>query len=245
MPPTHHQGSGFPAPLTPQSSYTSGPTASLGQYASPQQHGGYGQPLPSARMTHPQQAGYNAPRPIEVWHLPDAANASIPDDVRERYQCDAQGRVLLFTAPPIAESTEKKGLAHTAKYLAYKIKREEMLREKRERDAEDAVIQSGARKRAKSEEQREAQKKFAEAQRVALMTVEDALADATIHEYERLYGAQWRPKMEEELQMLEKKQVEEARRRDEREKLEAGWKSREKKKLAILGLGPNLEFTAE
>lgn len=196
-------------------------------------------------MTHPQQAGYNAPRPIEVWHLPDSANASIPDDVRERYQCDAHGRVLLFTAPPIAAPAEKKGPAHTAKYLAYKIKREEMLKEKRKRDADDAVAHSDARKRAKSEEQQEARQKLAEAKKAALETMEDLLADATIRQYERLHGAQWKEKMEQELQMLEKKQVEEARRKDEREKLEAGWKSRERKKLAIRGLGTNLEYAVE
>jgi chromatin structure-remodeling complex subunit RSC1/2 len=196
-------------------------------------------------MTHPQQAGYNAPRPIEVWHLPDSANASIPDDVRERYQCDAQGRVLLFTAPPIAAPAEQKGPSHTAKYLAYKIKREEMLKEKRKHDAEDAVAQSDVRKRARAEGQRQVEKQIVAAKKAALETVEDLLTDATVKEYQSLYGTQWKEKMEEELEMLDKKQVEEVRRKDEREKLETGWMSREKKKLAIRGLGTNLELAVE
>ena len=103
----------------------------MNQYGTPQQTGAYAQP-PRPGMS---AQGYNAPRPIEVWHLPDPANASIPEDIRKQFQCDEHGRVLFFTAPPLA-TEEKTKLAHTAKYLAYKVKHEEMLREKRKREAQ-------------------------------------------------------------------------------------------------------------
>jgi chromatin structure-remodeling complex subunit RSC1/2 len=243
MPPQHHPGS-FPPPLTPQSSYTgAGPTAHMNQYASPQQ-AGYGQ-LPSARVAHQHQAGYNAPRPIEVWHLPDPANASIPEDIRRQFQCDEHGRVLFFTAPPLVTSaSEKKGPAHTAKYLAYKAKREEMLKEKRKRDTGDFGAAAEARKRAKSEEVLGANRQLDAAKKAALEKMEDLLVDATIEDYKNVYGSDWKQKIDEELVLLEKKQTEEARRMAEREKLEQEWALRDRRDLAVRGLNSSLEFTS-
>jgi chromatin structure-remodeling complex subunit RSC1/2 len=197
-------------------------------------------------MSHQQpQAGYNAPRPIEVWHLPDPANASIPDDIRNQFHCDEQGRVLFFTAPPLATTpAQKKGPAHTAKYLAYKAKREEMLKEKRKRDGSDPDSTAEARKRAKSEEMQEAGRKLEAAKVAALNQMEDLLADATMREYESLYGADWQKKMEEELALLEKKQVEEARRIAERKTLEEEWSLRDRKDLVVRGVNSSLEFTS-
>jgi chromatin structure-remodeling complex subunit RSC1/2 len=69
------------------------------------------------------QGIYKAPNPHEVFHLPDAANAAIPADIREQFQTDAQGRVLFFAAPPIPDTESgKTKLAHTPKYLAWKAK---------------------------------------------------------------------------------------------------------------------------
>jgi chromatin structure-remodeling complex subunit RSC1/2 len=216
----------------------------MNQYASPQQ-AGYGQ-VPGPRMSHQQpQAGYNAPRPIEVWHLPDQANASIPDDIRNQFHCDGHGRVLFFTAPPLATApAQKKGPAHTAKYLAFKAKRDEMLKEKRKRNGGDPNTTAEARKRAKSEETQEANRKIEAAKTAALSQMEDLLADATIREYESLYGANWQKKMEEELVLLERKQVEEARRIAERVKLELEWSLRDRKDLVVRGVNSSLEYTS-
>jgi len=44
---------------------------------------------------------YKTPQPIEAWSLNDAANASIPPDIRSQFLRDAAGRILFFTAPPV------------------------------------------------------------------------------------------------------------------------------------------------
>jgi len=188
--------------------------------------------------------GYNAPRPIEVWHLPDPANASIPDDIRQQFQCDEHGRVLFFTAPP--QATEPKTqLHHTAKYLAYKAKREEMLKEKRKRDAATVSLEAEARKRVKNEDAVMMQKMAEAAKKAALETMEQVLADATVQEYKALYGEKWKEGMERELQDLERKQAEAARLAQERERVEQEWEGREKTELAIRGLGNSLDFSVQ
>lgn len=64
---------------------------------------------------------YRDPPPIEVYTLPDAANLSIPFEIREQFQKDAAGRVLFFTTPPVAtpEITESR---HSIRYLAAKAR---------------------------------------------------------------------------------------------------------------------------
>lgn len=182
------------------------------------------------------------PRPIEVWHLPDPANASIPEDIRQQFQCDEQGRVLFFTAPPAA-SEPKTTLAHTAKYLAYKTKREEMFREKRKREALNSGGDGEARKRARSEETLVQEKVKEAARRKALEVMEDALADATVAEYQTMYGKGWKEAMERELQDLERRQAEAEIMREERERVEQEWAGREKNELTIRGLTGSLELS--
>jgi len=88
-----------------------------------------------------------------VFYLPDTANAAIPADIREQFQTDAHGRILFFTAPPIPdadEADEKKKLAHTPKYLAWKARqmREKLLKRKLN---EDEPASAGAEKNVKAE----------------------------------------------------------------------------------------------
>ena len=86
----------------------------------------------------PAAAAYNpnAPRPIEVFQLSDAANATIPADIRQQFHCDDHGHVLFFSSPPLdlAPSTGKK-LGHSLKYLAAKEERRRKVDE-RKRKAE-------------------------------------------------------------------------------------------------------------
>jgi hypothetical protein len=149
--------------------------------------------------------------------------------------------VLFFTAPPAA-SESKTTLSHTAKYLAFKSKREEMLREKRKRDVLGAGGEAEARKRAKSEEVVMQEKVKDEARKKTLEVMEDALADATVAEYQAMYGEEWKEAMERELQDLERRQAEAEVMREERERVESEWVARERKDLAIRGLTGNLEL---
>ncbi|KAE9991888.1 hypothetical protein EG327_010675 [Venturia inaequalis] len=240
MPP-QQQGQFHPSPLTPHSSYKAPALVSqVGQYSTPQSN--YAQP----RGAMPPASGYNAalPPPIEVWHLPDSANGSIPEDLRSQFQCDEAGRILFFTAPPAA-SEPRTQLGHTAKYLAYKSKREEMLREKRKADALSYGNDGEARKRAKSEESVLREKIKEQARLQALEVMEDALADATVAEFRAIYGEGWKEAMERELQELERKQGEAEKSREERERVEGEWKRKERDALAIRGLGANLELAVK
>ncbi len=68
---------------------------------------------------------YNPPRPFEVYQLSDAANASIPADVRAQFHCDEHDRILFFTAPPLdvpRVPLAQKKLGHSLKYLAAKAR---------------------------------------------------------------------------------------------------------------------------
>jgi chromatin structure-remodeling complex subunit RSC1/2 len=140
---------------------------------------------------------YKAPSPVEVWHLPDAANASIPADIRAQFQTDAQGRVLFFTAPPVApsEAEEKRKLAHSPSYLAFRARQ---MRERAERAekrlAEEEVAatvgaeQSGTQpKRARTEDL----SSVGELGDKAISFINSMLADTTISQLKMLYGDQW------------------------------------------------------
>ncbi|KAI1365082.1 hypothetical protein F5Y08DRAFT_328220 [Xylaria arbuscula] len=79
-------------------------------------------PAPSPN-THVQANAYNPPRPVEVYKLDEATNASIPADVREQFLRDEAGNVLFFTQPPLDRvhhgvSKEHADLGHSARYLA-------------------------------------------------------------------------------------------------------------------------------
>lgn len=120
-----------------------------------------------------------------------------------------------------------------------------MLREKRKADAVTSGTEGEARKRAKSEEMVLQSKIKEQAKLKALEVMEDALADATVAEFRTLYGDSWKEAMERELQELERKQGEAEKLREERERVETEWKTRERDALAIRGLGGNLELSVK
>lgn len=106
---------------------------------------------PAAVGQGPGVTNYQAPQPVEVYHLPDAVNNGIPPDIRSQFQCDDFGRLLFFTTPPVdVRPTEKEGagLAHSAKYLAAMQRRNEERQRKRKRDEEEDEPEQQKRERA-------------------------------------------------------------------------------------------------
>lgn len=98
----------------------------------------------------------NAPRPIEVFHLSDTANAAIPAEVRSEFHCDDHGRVLFFSTPPMdmvsSATVAKKQLSHSLKYLAAKAEREKRrkrLHEQQEQDTMSIDVNDQQPKRAR------------------------------------------------------------------------------------------------
>ena len=183
VPPTQ----GF-QPITPHLPFsTPHAAAPIPQYATPRQAPSYQQPL-----VHQAPVGYKAPQPVEVYVLPDHANASIPADVREQLQRDEQGRVLFFTAPPVNSSSivQKEGqpLGHSARYLALKAKRDAERDAKRKADEVNAAERSEPAKKARIEGENKLKKDIAQLRVKAMRALEDQLSLATMKDLQMLIG---------------------------------------------------------
>lgn len=156
-------------------------------------------------MTNPYQradadsSSYRGPPPIEVYTLPDAANASIPLEIRTQFQRDDQGRILFFTAPPLARPARfEKGsdatpplLGHSIRYQAQKARsQDEVAARRKEYESRKAAARAEKRKRVEAEEgeQRERVRKL---QRRALEVLQDGLVDGLRADLKALYGEKW------------------------------------------------------
>jgi chromatin structure-remodeling complex subunit RSC1/2 len=140
------------------------PQTPAGYQASPAAH-----PYPAAQPSPSPYAPYstnrlhtaaasvynpNAPRPVEVFHLVDAANAAIPEDIRKQFHCDERGHVLFFSAPPldIIPPSQPK-LGHSLKYLAAKEERRKNVAERKRKLAEDQRQRDEEAKRHRADEE--------------------------------------------------------------------------------------------
>jgi chromatin structure-remodeling complex subunit RSC1/2 len=127
---------------------------------------------------------------VEVYILPDHANASIPADIREQFQRDEQGRVLFFTAPPVNSSRilqkEGQALGHSARYLALKTKRDAERDAKRKADAASAVERSESAKKARLESEKKFKNDVSQLRAKALHALEDQLSLATMRDLQIL-----------------------------------------------------------
>ncbi|SMY29063.1 unnamed protein product [Zymoseptoria tritici ST99CH_1A5] len=106
---------------------------------------------PAAYAPRPPTANYRDPPPIEVYTLPDAANLSIPPDVREQYQRDESGRVLFFTTPPVGLEQTGAPRGHSVRYLAEKARRQELISKKRKQREEEKDKADKVAKKARLE----------------------------------------------------------------------------------------------
>jgi chromatin structure-remodeling complex subunit RSC1/2 len=137
---------------------------------------------------------YKAPSPVEVWHLPDAANSNIPPEIRAQFQTDSHGRVLFFTAPPSAppEIDDKKKLKHSPAYLAFRARqaRERMQNgsAKRSVEQEEEASSRGAERRDSDPKRVKTTVDIGEIGERAVTAVSEMLADATVEQFKALYG---------------------------------------------------------
>jgi len=172
-------------------------------------------PAPPAAPQY--STNYKAPQPVEVWHLSDAANATIPPDLREQFERDEYGRVLFFTVPPVDTSRDPGAprIAHSARYLAAKLKREEVTAAKRKADgqpqqhAQEAAI--GRRGRLRDERHQLAGVVL-DGARQLLSDWQTSMAASTKADFQALYGAEWQRCMREELDRVAVAQRENVRR---------------------------------
>lgn len=161
-------------------------------------------PVSGASAATAAAAAYNpnAPRSIEVFHLSDTANATIPADIREQFHCDDKGRVLFFSAPPRDTTTwpSSKKLGHSLKYLAAKEERRNKIERKRSRQDDDDdnnnTDDNSNTKQARVTPDKEDPDTTALAERVENLTTRavemmaDNIVTGTDQIYEALYGEQ-------------------------------------------------------
>lgn len=144
-------------------------------------------PYQTNRMQVPPASMYNpnAPRPIEVFHLSDAANAAIPADIREQFHCDDYGHVLFFSSPPldITPSVQQK-LGHSLKYLAAKEERRKLVeaQKRKEREEQEEREKSAKRQRADEETALAARVEALTSKAVDVMTNQVMKGTDTIYE---------------------------------------------------------------
>jgi chromatin structure-remodeling complex subunit RSC1/2 len=154
------------------------------QYQTPRPTPGYQQP-------YMQQPNYKAPQPIETYILNDAANASIPEDIRSQFQRDEKGRVLFFTAPPLNVpqplSKDGRALGHSARYLAARAKRAAAKAAKRTADASDRP-QPAKRAHLANDDDDATQTAISALSAKTVAALEAQLAAATKAEFAALYG---------------------------------------------------------
>lgn len=129
--PVHHASVAAASPVpqpSPQPYSQPPPTYTPNRYAAPT-------PAPAPPPTPVYNP--NAPRPIEVFHLSDTANAAIPAEVRSQFHCDDRGHVLFFSTPPldmVSSPFAKRPLGHSLKYLAAKAEKEKARKRRREEE---------------------------------------------------------------------------------------------------------------
>lgn len=140
----------------------------------------------------PQPTVYNpnAPRPIEVFQLSDAANAAIPADIREQFHCDDHSRVLFFSSLPmdILPSSRQK-LGHSLKYLAVKEERRKKV-EERKRKASEQEEREKVAKRARADEESALATRVEALTNRAVETMTNQIVSETDKIYEALYQDQ-------------------------------------------------------
>lgn len=96
----------------------------------------------------------NAPRPIEVFHLSDTANAAIPADIRAQFHCNDQGHVLFFSSPPLdVVPPAQKVLSHSLKYLAARDERRKRVEQRKRRKSSEQEQREEHVKRIRADEE--------------------------------------------------------------------------------------------
>lgn len=179
----------------------------------------------------------NAARPVEVFHLPDSASASIPADIRAQFHRDEHNRVLFFTAPPYnvpAVPDASKNLGHSLKYRAAKL-RERFAAKSQNENAADATVglklENGnsnlGTKRKDGPAMTDGQGEEIKRSRLNPLEIWSAQITAGTEEiYKNLYGTEWKTVMDAEgvrlaaVQETERARAAESERR-EREREEA------------------------
>lgn len=173
-------------------------------YSTPQSR--YPQAAPAHRSTTAAAPGYGgAPRSVEVYHLPESANAAIPPDVRKQFQRDDKGNVLFFTTPPIdvlPPLNEGSAVGHTAKYLANKLRRKIALKEERKAAGLPEDLEEPITKKPKLVTPPPSQEEIEALRDKGIIVLVDQINQGTEQIYKDIYGDQWEDGLKYEQEKL-------------------------------------------
>jgi chromatin structure-remodeling complex subunit RSC1/2 len=250
-----HTSQHTPAPQTPQlfqssTSYNhhTMPAAALPHNATPNPLASYEQYNRNTTGVRPNLPtgssstnAYNPPRPVEVYHLNDSANASIPIDVRAQFHRDEHDRVLFFTAPPLDVSPipeAAKTLGHSVRYLAAKA-RERSAAARIKNGAQNATTAGGKEKGNKRKESPVPSSRDDEIKRLKNQSMEVLAAQinaGTEKIYKDLYGADWKAVMDAEAERLVELQEAEKKKLEASEMVKHDWEERKKITVGRSGL---------
>jgi chromatin structure-remodeling complex subunit RSC1/2 len=231
----YSSASALPTASVPHTSQTPNPLAAYDTYRSsvPTPTNRAALPIPAS----PSSNAYNPPRPVEVYHLSDGANASIPADIREQFHRDEHGRVLFFTAPPldvssVPEATKKK-FGHSLKYLAAKAREKRAASDESQAAANSAPIKDEKPQLKRGVEGVDERTEEIKRLKVhALEVLGSQIQDGTERIYKEMYGDEWKEVLQAEEVRLRIVQAEEAAKKAEIEKRE---RIREEQKVIKLG----------
>ncbi|KAI9822333.1 MAG: hypothetical protein M1827_000051 [Pycnora praestabilis] len=237
----YSQQSSIHPPQTPQPSLVPPqPAAQFNHYSTPQPAYGYQQP--ASRGTLSVGNSYNPPRPVEVYHLSDSANLSIPEDIREQFQRDEHGHVLFFTTPPLDTLPPAKpgqAIGHSTRYLAEKARRIRANLEKRKLEQTDLAAEEGPNKTVKPATEPASGDEIADMTKKALELFTKQMEDGTKLLCQQIYGDRWEEGMKYTMEKLQKLQSEERIKKQERERNAEVMKEREK--ISLRGTGVYLD----
>jgi chromatin structure-remodeling complex subunit RSC1/2 len=195
-------------------------------------------PVSTSHTSHTSHStnAYNPPRPVEVYTLAEAANASIPADIRAQFHHDEYGKVIFFTAPPldvnpVPEQTQS--LGHSLHYLADKARHEK--EDEKKRKARAVQLETAAKERLKRmKADDEGKKHWIFDQKVnALKTWSEDMDKGTDGLYKRLHGDNWKQMRELDQYRLAIQQEEAFNKQKELEKFQRD--SKENKDVKITG----------
>lgn len=188
------------------------------------------QPIASAQPIN--HTGYPAAaKPIEreqdVFVLPDHVNGSIPDEIRNQFPQDDQGRMLFFTKPPVdtrsalfgrSEGDKDKPLAHSARFQEVKAELQRRQREREEDFNMDDVKESQpVMGKSSGMLPWSSTKKVAPGLVKTITDWAEKLAETTKVEYQQKYGENWQEVCNADLlkqQDRKRKWVEAAEKKD-------------------------------
>jgi chromatin structure-remodeling complex subunit RSC1/2 len=154
---------------------------------------------------------------VEVYHLSDTANASIPPDIRAQFHRDEQDHILFFTAPPLdvprVPGAAKK-LGHSIKYLAAKARERASSEAAQNSTAPDAAKDSTPDLKRKTPDKDSRGEEIKRLKSRALEVLGSQIQEGTEKIYKEMYGSEWKEVIQAEEEKLRAVQAEELAKKE-------------------------------